>query len=291
MIDYDPHHWRSHLFDIHGSVAREIAARVLVCVLWSVVVVVAVRYGGERLSIPTTIHGLVGVAIGLLLVFRTNVSYDRYWEGRRMWGNIINVSRDLGRGAAVHLADDPARRDAVLGWTAAFGHAVMEHLQDRSGIGPMAGRLPPELVSGVAADRSVPLAVAARIGAELRAARDAGLISDVILAHLDLDVRQFIDALGACERIKRSPMPFAYVVHLRRVLLIYCMTLPFGLVRDFGWGTVLDTLLVTYIFFGVEEIGVQIENPFGTDPNDLPMERFCATIEAELASQASAASV
>jgi ion channel-forming bestrophin family protein len=291
MIDYDPHHWRSHLFDIHGSVAREIAARVAVCVAWSVAVVALVKFGSEGLAIPTTIHALVGVAIGLLLVFRTNVSYDRYWEGRRMWGNIINASRDLGRGAAVHLADDPARRDAVLGWTAAFAHAVMEHLQDRSGIGPVARRLPPDRVAEVEAARSVPLAAATRIGVELRSARDAGLISDIILAHLDLDVRQLIDALGACERIKRSPMPFAYVVHLRRVLLIYCMTLPFGLVRDFGWGTVIDTLLVTYVFFGVEEIGVQIENPFGTDPNDLPLERFCATIEADLASHAPAAVV
>jgi ion channel-forming bestrophin family protein len=126
------------------------------------------------------------------------------------------------------------------------------------------------------------MAVAARIGEELAAARDEGLISDVVLAHLDLSVRQLTDSLGSCERIKKTPMPFAYVVHLRRALILYCFTLPFGLVKDFGWGTVLDTLLISYVFFGVEEIGVEIENPFGNDDNDLPLERLCGTIETDL---------
>ncbi len=99
---------------------------------------------------------------------------------------------------------------------------------------------------------------------------------------LDQNVHLLTDHLGACERIHKTPLPFAYVVHLRRALILFCFTLPFALVRDFGWGTILDTLLVAYVFFGIEEIGVEIENPFGLDDNDLPLERLCATIERDL---------
>ena len=98
---------------------------------------------------------------------------------------------------------------------------------------------------------------------------------------LDQNVHLLTDHLGACERIHKTPLPFAYMVHLRRALILFCFTLPFALVGDFGWGTIPDTLLVAYVFFGIEEIGVEIEDPFGLDDNDLPLERLCATIERD----------
>src|SRR4051812_19377363 len=117
MIVYDSHDWRSHLLDIKGSMVREIIGRVLTCVGWSAVVVACDKYASIQIAIPSTVHSLVGVALGLLLVFRTNASYDRFWEGRRMWGSIINEARNLGRGACVRLAGDLARRDAIVCWT------------------------------------------------------------------------------------------------------------------------------------------------------------------------------
>ena len=91
-----------------------------------------------------------------------------------------------------------------------------------------------------------------------------------------------VDYLGACERIHRTPLPFAYVVHLRRALIVYCFTLPFALLAVFGWWTVLVTLILAYILYGIEEIGVEIEDPFAGDDNGLPLERYCARIEANL---------
>src|SRR5918993_817187 len=105
MIHYDPHKWLDHFFDIRGSLVREITARVLLCVGWSALVV-WFHYSVNPVGIPSLLHTLVGVALGLLLVFRTNASYDRYWEGRRLWGGIVNDCRNLVRGAVVHLADD-----------------------------------------------------------------------------------------------------------------------------------------------------------------------------------------
>src|SRR5581483_1443159 len=182
-------------------------------------------------------HSLVGVALGLLLVFRTNASYDRFWEGRKLWGTIVNESRNLARSARAFLKDDPALRDEVLDWAAAFPYAAMHGLRDQRGLGPPASRLPAAEVESVLAASHVPSAVAGRITSLLATARDRGVISDIVMANIDQNVQTLIDALGGCERIHRTPIPFAYMVHLRRALILYCFTLPFALVREFGWGT------------------------------------------------------
>ncbi len=282
MIDYDPHDWDSHLFDVKGSMVREIVGRVATCVAWSAVVVVFHKYV-HAVAIPSTVHALVGTALGLLLVFRTNASYDRFWEGRKLWGSIVNESRNLARMARAHLAADPELHREVIDWAAAFPYATMHALQRTRGLGPPGGRLPADQVAAVMASGHPPLAVADRITARLVAARDRGLVSEFVFVAIDANVQQLIDYLGGCERISKTPLPFAYVVHLRRALILYCFTLPFALVDPFGWGTVLDTLLVTYVFFGIEEIGVEIEGPFGLDDNDLPLEDICATIDRNLA--------
>lgn len=282
MIDYDPHEWRAHLLDIKGSMVREILGRVLICVGWSAVVVCAYEFVSPRIAVPSTVHGLVSVALGLLLVFRTNTSYDRFWEGRRLWGSIINEARSLGRGVCVHLEADPTRRDEIVGWTIAFPYAVMNRLRGKTALGPIADRLPTDEVRAVLAAEHAPLSVALRMSALLGESRADGRISDILFVDLDRHVQLLTDHLGGCERIQKTPMPFAYLVHLRRALILYCFSLPFALVKDYGWGTIFDTLLVAYVFFGIEEIGVEIENPFGDDDNDLPLERFCATIEKDL---------
>ncbi len=283
MIDYDPHHWFSHFFDIRGSMVREILGRVGACVLWSAAVAYAYLRLHVDLAIPSTLHSLVGLALGLLLVFRTNASYDRFWEGRKLWGGIVNESRNLARGASAFVKDDPALLREIVRWTAAFPYAAMNSLRGRSDLGPVAAGLAAGLtadeVAEIQAADHTPLSVARRISVLLARARDRGLISDYVMMTLDQNVQLLIDYLGGCERIHKTPIPFAYMVHLRRALVLYCFTLPFALIGEFGWGTVLDTFLLTYVFFGIEEIGVEIEDPFGVDANDLPLDDICTTIE------------
>ncbi|MBX6312101.1 MAG: hypothetical protein IRY99_04160 [Isosphaeraceae bacterium] len=282
MIDYDPHHWRSHLLDIRGSMLREIAFRVVACVAWSAVVVMFHQLVWP-VGRPSTVHTLIGVALGLLLVFRTNSSYDRYWEGRKLWGRIINESRNLARASRVLVGSrDRALHESIVLWTIAFAYAAMHGLRGRADLGPVRDRLAPDEVATLDGPMHLPLAVATQITARLNEARVRGLISDYVQMTIDQNVQLLIDYLGGCERIHRTPLPFAYVVHLRRALILYCFTLPFALVRDFGWSTILATLLVAYIFFGIEEIGVEIEDPFGTDDNDLPLGDLCARIERDL---------
>lgn len=309
MIQYDPHHWRSHLFDIKGSMLREIFARIAICVAWSAIVVAwdaaarlpapieflpngdSVRVSRGFLprlarefppSIPLTGHTLIGAVLGLLLVFRTNASYDRFWEGRKLWGGIVNDSRNLGRLASTLLTNDPELLRRLLLWTMMFPWSVCHRLQGSKEIGCDTGDLPQSEVKLTEQSDVIPLAVGCRMTEQIEAARQRGLLSDVQQSLFDVLISRLIDSLGACERIHNTPLPFAYMVHLRRALIIFLATMPLAIVRDFGWSTIPATLLISYVMLGVEEIGVEIEDPFGTDENDLPLRSMCENIESNL---------
>jgi putative membrane protein len=278
MIEYNTRNWASHLFIIRGSIIGQIFWRLVVFVAWCVVVVAVHRYV-HPVGMPSTVHTLVGVALGLLLVFRTNCSYDRFWEGRKLWGGIVNESRNLATAANAYLGNRHLLLEPVILWTSAFSYSAMHSLRGTSGLGPAAGRLPAGEVEAVLAAKHVPSAVALRIRRLLASAQADGQLNYNLTVSIDNNVQLLIDYIGGCERILKTPLPFAYVVHLRRALIIYCLTIPFALVETFGWFTCIVTLLVGYILFGIEEIGVEIEDPFGDDANDLPLEQICENIE------------
>lgn len=281
MTKYDPHKFVRHLFVLKGSVAPKIIWRVLFFTGWSASILLFHRFV-QTVAVPSTVHTLVGVALGLLLVFRTNSSYERFWEGRKLWGGIVNESRNLARSASAFLRDAPLAVESIILWAAAFSYASMHSLRGTASLGPLEERLPEAEVAETLAARHVPMAVALRVSNHLAEVRANGHLSDYVMMGIDSNVQQLIDYLGACERIQKTPLPFAYVVQLRRALVLYCLTLPFALVGEFGLSTIAYTLIVSYILFGIEEIGVEIENPFGTDYNDLPLEQICSTIEHDL---------
>jgi ion channel-forming bestrophin family protein len=285
MTGYDPRQWTSHLLDIEGSMVREIMGRVFASFFWAVIVVLLYFFGPgfcRNFAIPATAHSLIGTALGLLLVFRTNSSYDRFWEGRKQWGGIVNECRNLTRQTSVWLAADQSLMREVISWTIAFPFAVMQRLHKTTSLGTTLSDVSSADLAQVEASKHAPLAVANLITERIFAAREKGLIDGSQLKSLDNNVELLIDYCGACERIHSTPMPFAYAVHLRRVLIVYCSTLPFALVKDFGWATIPATLLTTYILLGIEEIGVEIEDPFGFTSNDLPIQTYCQGIEAVL---------
>lgn len=282
MINYDPHRWWDHLLDIKGSMVREIMPAVLVCVVWSAGVVVFDKRV-FHVGIPATVHSLVGLALGLLLVFRTNASYDRFWEGRKLWGGIVNETRNLARASSVLLREAPDLHLRIVHWSMTWAWASMFWLRGgKRNLGPNCHVLPEEERNAVLEAQHVPLAVAVRISRDLDEARRRGVISDYQQMTLDQNVQLLIDYIGACERIHKTPLPFAYVVHLRRALILYCFSLPFALIDTFHWATLGLVFVLAYTFFGIEEIGVEIEDPFGEDDNDLPLETICSNIEKNL---------
>lgn len=278
MIDYDPHRWLHHFFDIKGSMLRVITARV--ALVGSISVPVSYWHSqGHALDFPSTAHSLVSMALGMLLVFRTNASYDRFWEGRKLWGGMVNETRNLARSSASYMAAAPHVVAEVNRLTAAFPYACMHALRGQATLGAGARLLPEDQAKDLGQAQHIPLAVATQITQVLARAGKEGVVTDIVQMALDHNVQLLIDYQGGCERIHKTPLPFAYVVHLRRALILYCMALPFALVNTFGWWTIPTTVVLTYIFLGIEEIGVEIEDPFGMDDNDLPLETICQTIE------------
>jgi ion channel-forming bestrophin family protein len=289
MVEYDPHRWWSYFHYLRGSMVKEIVGRVLLCVAWSAGVV-AFSLHVRNVGVPPTVHTLAGISLSLLLVFRTNASYDRFWEGRKLWGGIVNETRNLLRASEVFLGKGPLF-DPLTRWTATFPFATAAWLRGQQrNLGPQAQVLPPDEVQATLQAQHVPLAVARRMTSVLNEGRRQGLYPEFVQMQLDQNVQLLVDYLGGCERIHRTPMPFAYMVHLRRALILYCFTLPFALVDTFGWVTVLATFLVAYVFFGIEEIGVEIEDPFGMDDNDLPLDTICDNIQNNLLALLPAAS-
>jgi putative membrane protein len=228
-------------------------------------------------DVPATGHTLAGTVLSLLLVFRTNSSYDRFWEGRKLWGGVVNETRNLLRAAALNIQSLELLR-RLAAWTTVYPYALIRVLRGQGDLGPAAAVLPRTEVDQVLASRNPGIAVAMRMSAILVEARRGGLISDIIQMELDRNVQLLVDYQGGCERIVRTPMPFAYMLHLRRTLILFILGLPFALVDSFGWATVPVVLLISHTFLGIEEIGVEIEEPFGTEDNDLPLEDISAGI-------------
>jgi putative membrane protein len=287
MIQYDAHSWFEHLFDIKGSMVREIFGRVLICVTWTVLICLLndfapVLFNTKSLGFPETAHALVGGVLGLLLVFRTNASYDRFWEGRRLWGAIVNECRNLSRLSRTWMYADKQLANEVSEWITVYPWMVLHRLRGTHQKEMSRWELDPAKLSAVFQSKAAALEVARMLSQLFLQGRDRGLLSDLQLVSAETSVQRLVDCLGGCERIQNTPMPFAYMVHLRRALIVYCFTLPFALWDKFHWGTTITVLLISYVMFGIEEIGVEIENPFGVDENDLPLERLCETITRDV---------
>ncbi len=280
MIQYDPQVYWRYLLHAHGTRIERIFSRVVPLTLWAFFVEYF-EYDISSVS-TTSIVSIIGSALGFLLVFRINASNERYWEGRKLWGAMINTCRNLARSAEINLSNDRQKQEEVIVWIIVFAYSTIEVLRKRKGIGPMARRLPSKEVEWVLACDHVPFAVSTRLTGLIRQALDEKTIDPIVYLTMDNLVKEMIDILGGCERIHNTPLPFSYMVHLRRALFFFAIALPFGIATKYWYTSVAQCLLVNFIFFGIEEIGVEIEDPFGEDDNDLPLERFCETIERNL---------
>jgi ion channel-forming bestrophin family protein len=219
-------------------------------------------------------HTLIGVALGLLIVFRNNCSYDRYWEGRKLWGGIVNAARNLVRGAVVSVGE--AKELANL--TAAYALALKQHLRSDKDLSEIQALVSPAVYEQVTAAANPPSLLALQLSGWIQARQGEGKLDSVTTQALEGHVRLFLDNQGGCERILRTPIPFAYAVHIKQLLMLYLITLPLILVGEMNWFAIPTVAAIAFGLLGIEEAGVEIEDPFGDDPNDLPVEAMCATI-------------
>jgi putative membrane protein len=229
-------------------------------------------------------HLLIGVALGLLIVFRSNCSYDRYWEGRKLWGGIVNASRNLMRGAAVVGGDVKT----LAGLVAAYALAVKQRLRRATDLTEIRPHVSPEVYAQASAAVNPPAVIALHMSRWVQARTAAGTPA-VAAEGLEQQVRALTDCQGGCERILLTPVPFAYAVHNKQLLMLYLLSLPFVLVEEMGWAAVPATAVIAFGLLGIEEAGGEIENPFGTDPNDLDIDGLCAGIARDAKAMAEVA--
>ncbi|KSV95719.1 bestrophin family protein [Sinorhizobium sp. GL28] len=273
-------------FILRGSVIQRIFPQVLFVFGLSAFVVWAHRADpGIVPSVNSGPFALLGIALSVFLGFRNNACYDRWWEARKDWGQLIFTSRDLARQTLVLVdakASENAARQRLLNIAIAFAHALVGHLRPGNHAARALARLPDDLAPGYEASRNAPDYLLREMGRDLAGLRASGAISDFQWAQLDGTVGRMSATLAACERIRNTPVPFGYTLLLHRTAYLFCFLLPFGFADALGWATPFVTALVAYTFFGLDALGDELEEPFGVLPNDLPIMALAETIEINL---------
>jgi len=278
-----PHlHWFRLLFVWRGSVLPCIVTRLLLVLAVSVASVLLrgwwmSEHAASALSIPP--FTLMGIALAIFLGFRNSVSYERFWEARKQWGALLIATRSLVREVVSFAPDETALQQRVARTLAAFIYSFKHQLRGSDPAADLACRLDPEVRQRVAAARFVPPAILLDLARDLAAAQRRGSISDLQLQSMDRNLNRLTEAAGACERIANTPLPYTYRVLMNRTVMAYCLLLPIGLSTAIGWLTPLIAVFVAYTFLALDVIGEQIEEPFGTEPNDLALASMCHAIE------------
>lgn len=278
---------------LHGHALPHIWRRVLTVTAISVIVTVLyVRVPALHVSITSTPFVLIGLPLGIFLGFRNNTAYDRFWEGRKLWGALVNTARSLTRQiltlieAQPEATEQPSQGDiekyeaSVVHTLIAYVHALRLHLRDES----FEQLVTEKLLSGEDLDRmrkepNVPIAILYKLSEQIRDARRRHWIHAYHVPVIEQSLVALTDIQGACERIKTTPLPYSYTVLMHRIVGVYCGLLPFGLAETIGWVTPVVVLFISYALFGLDAIGDETEQPFGLDANDLPLSAISRSIE------------
>lgn len=219
----------------------------------------------------------IGFAFSLLLVFRINSAYDKWWEGRKLWGALVNNARNFALKIKAFVPDSESEvKDKLYDWMAAFPKSLKFHLRDRIEIDELP--LSDELKKVLAGKKHIPNAIAGQIYILLKKLKNQKHLSEEEMLMLDKEVKSLTDILGACERIKNTPIPYSYNMFLKKLIFIFIILSPFAFVEALHYWCIAVTVLIFYIFVGLEYISEEIEEPFGTDNNDLPLEEMAGKI-------------
>jgi putative membrane protein len=274
MIPYDPKRWGQIIFASRGTVIRRVYKRLLFFTGLTALVWACDRFYYRLPGIDALGHTLLGVALGLMIVFRTNSSYDRFWEGRKLWGNLVSAARNLVRGEAAYRG----KAAGLANLATAYALALKQRLRGSKDLSEIKPLLTPEVYAQVTATSNPPSALAYYLSDWIQQALAKKEIDNAIARVMEVHVSTMIECEGGCERIVRTPIPLEYAAHIKQLLMLYLFTLPLALLPKMDWTAIPAAAAITFGLLGIEEAGVEIENPFGVEPNDLPLEELCAVI-------------
>ncbi|MGQ0505952.1 MAG: bestrophin family protein [Myxococcaceae bacterium] len=276
---------------VGGKALPRIWRRVLVVTALSVVFMLLYEpFTLSRANITSTPFVLIGLPLGIFLGFRNTAAFDRFWEGRKLWGSLVNTTRSLARQTLVWIQPPAgsnaealrAEQEAIVIRIIAYVHSFRRMLRDKSPFDRIEPLLSAEELQQLQKEENVPFALLQNLAERFQRLYQQGAIHPMHVSLFEGSLTALTDVQGACERIKNTPIPFSYLVLLHRIVGVYCLGLPFGLQSTLGYGTPVAVALLSYAFFGLDAIGDEIEQPFGTDRNDLPLNAISRTIEINL---------
>jgi ion channel-forming bestrophin family protein len=275
-------HWFRMLLAWRGSVLPRLLPRLFLIFCISVIAVASTEHILKlTVKLSPTPFSLIGIALAVFLGFRNNASYDRWWEARKLWGQLLNESRSMTRQALTLPREslDPADIREFIQVLGTLPHALRHQLRKTDPAEDLKTRLPALLLERVMTARYRPAALMLWLGEWVQRHARAGVIDPMAVLAFDRNLNGLSDVIGGCERIVSTPLPFAYSVMIHRTVYFFCASLPFGLVDSIGIFTPLFSVFVAYTFMAHEAIASQIEEPFGTDDNDLALTVMSAMIE------------
>jgi putative membrane protein len=282
MIIYNPKDWFTLIFQFHKSdtFRRLIPVLFFIGLYAWIVVYTELHYLHITSKNPTVMHSILGFVLSMLLVFRTNSAYDRWWEGRKVWGSFVNNTRNLGLKLSALVKDENEKIEFRLLITN-YVFATKNHLRQKF--------LANEVIettsistNELAETNHKPNVIAKMIYKRIFELNHSGKIHNEHLVVLNEEIKSLTDNCGACERIKNTPIPYSYNIFLKKIIFIYIISLPIFFGAEFGYATVPITIIVLYVFASIELIAEEIEDPFGEDDNDLPLDDICNRIKINM---------
>lgn len=284
MVNYNPKTWLNLIFHSYSrQVMRTLMPAMVFMLLYSgaccYIMLDYFHLHEVDFKPPTLMHQLLGIVLGLFLVFRTNTAYDRWWEGRRLWGAIVNSTRNFALKLGSYISkENHEDRDFFAKMIPNFVFATKEHL--RKGVQfDQLEEVYPGFKDELRKFKHKPNRISSQMYEKVNELYRSKAVTGDQLINLDKELKDFIDLMGACERIKNTPIPYSYMMYVKKFIFIYIITLPFGFVTTSGYMTIPIACLITFVLLSVELIAEEIEDPFGTDLNDLPTDELADKIK------------
>jgi len=266
------------LTSLKGSIAKKIALRcAMVTLLASVIVLVETLHPNAFAKVNATPFTLLGLSLSIFMSFRNNACYDRWYEARKAWGDVMVAIRSMIR--ETQVVKDPQQRQILLHNLCGFAHALNARLHKKDELEAAGNWLAPKPDANAP---DVSGRILNHVGQQCSALGESGAISEWRYTLMANHLTSLTHSQAVCERIKHTPLPFAYTLLLHRTTYLFCILLPFVMAEPLGWLTPVFTAIVSYTFFGLDAIGDELEDPFGQDENDLPTHAIVRNIEREV---------
>lgn len=281
MITYDPKTWFKFIFKFHKSDSFRalIPALIALIIITSTLVFIEVNYLKVQVKNITFFHQVIGFVLSMLLVFRINTAYDRWWEGRKMWGELLNLSRNLSSQLNAFLPENEKETRKKYGILIGnFAFSLKEHLRENKTIDGIEFYADFSKEDYVAQPHQ-PLFIINKLLSYTNELQRKNQLSSEQFLLVNNQINRYAEITGACERIKSTPIPYSYSLYLKRIIFVYVITMPFVFAIDFKYWAVLFVALIFYSFASLELLSEEIEDPFGTDANDLPTDEISVKIK------------